>query len=722
MKAVSRPAVYIGFSYFGTLVLAVFLGESVTTFAAAALLILCALCLLFRQHRAHPARMLVLIAAAAAMTVFSVQTLLTVRPAERYLNNTYRIRAVLESEPERYSGNYRYTARVCAIEDTGQTVDFSVRLSHGEALPAEIGDTVSCTARFVPFNDNGGLSSRAAQLAHGKLFAAYITDYESIAVTPAENRPPAYYSAAIRAHVQNSLRRALPTDEAAVLSAMLLGFRDNVPDALNSAYRVAGASHILVISGMHMSIVTQFALGGLCLLGVRRRYAAGISIAFILAFMVVSGMSATVVRSGIMQIILLCGVLIGRTADALNSLAVAILFLALTNPFCAGDVSLLLSFSATLGIIALSPRMMDVLTGRIQSVQRRQFLTRILSPAAASVCAILGSLPVQLYVFGSINLAAVLTSVLALYASAWLIRFGVLAAILLSFPVLAPAAAPFVFLSGLLAKYQNAVVRLIAGALPDTLCIAGLYAAPAVLICVVFLLCGFRILRGRHIAAAYALAAGVLLVGMGANAALNSHGARLLVFTTPTAACTAYIENSAAYIFSCTGSSTAVGGALRDYGAERIALLHVQSDEKSIRCAQALAEEFRVSTVLYPDSVYFPVESDTQGIAYAYGTDGQISDTAAYSVSGRGDCIELSAGGLQILLEGGDGGFFGETADICVTDKAGGVPNGALTILQTEDTRQTAGVLPTGRYILAGEHEHICLRFAGDGSYTIYGG
>ena len=50
------------------------------------------------------------------------------------------------------------------------------------------------------------------------------------------------------------------------------------------------------------------------------------------------------------------------------------------------------------------------------------------------------------------------------------------------------------------------------------------------------------------------------------------------------------------------------------------------------------------------------------------------------------------------------------------------MPNGALTILQTEDTRQTAGVLPTGRYILAGEHEHICLRFAGDGSYTIYGG
>ena len=81
MRAVSRPAVYIGFSYFGALLLATFLGESVTPYIAAALLLSVPLCFVFRMHRRQPARMLVLCAAAAGMTVFSVLMLLTVRPA-----------------------------------------------------------------------------------------------------------------------------------------------------------------------------------------------------------------------------------------------------------------------------------------------------------------------------------------------------------------------------------------------------------------------------------------------------------------------------------------------------------------------------------------------------------------------------------------------------------------------------------------------------------------
>ena len=63
MRAVSRPAVYIGFSYFGALLLATFLGESVTPYIAAALLLSVTLCFVFRMHRRHPARMLVLCSA-----------------------------------------------------------------------------------------------------------------------------------------------------------------------------------------------------------------------------------------------------------------------------------------------------------------------------------------------------------------------------------------------------------------------------------------------------------------------------------------------------------------------------------------------------------------------------------------------------------------------------------------------------------------------------------
>src|SRR5699024_12679371 len=57
--------------------------------------------------------------------------------------------------------------------------------------------------------------------------------------------------------------------------------------------------------------------------------------------------------------------------------------------------------------------------------------------------------------------------------------------------------------------------------------------------------------------------------------------------------------------------------------SSRIDLLHVQPDESAVRCAEALAEEFPVSSVLYPDTVYFP--TDAQRFPYAYGAEDRKS-------------------------------------------------------------------------------------------------
>ena len=146
----------------------------------------------------------------------------------------------------------------------------------------------------------------------------------------------------------------------------------------------------------------------------------------------------------------------------------------------------------------------------------------------------------------------------------------------------------------------------------------------------------------------------------------------------------------------------------------------MQPDESAVRCAEALAEEFPVSSVLYPDTVYFP--TDAQRFPYAYGADGMLADGSAYSVTGDVDLVRFSAAGRTIALESGDGGFSTEAADILITDDAESMLRGALTVLQTEDARLNAETLPAGCYLLSGEHERICLRFGADGSYTIYGG
>ncbi|MGN0439604.1 MAG: ComEC/Rec2 family competence protein, partial [Hominenteromicrobium mulieris] len=376
---IDRPAVHIGFPFFAALFVASFFGAPFAAVSAVLLFAAVFLLLLFKQHRQRPNFVLSLIATAAAFAVFAVAMHLFVLPTERYDSGTYTVTGNVESFLTKSNGRFYYKLHVTHIDEPVQDVDFSVRLSHSEAFPAEIGDTVTCEAKFFAFEDSLGLSPRTSWLADNMVLSAYVTDYESVQVTPAEKRPFSYYVNQIRTHFHNLILENYPKAEGSVLSAMLLGLRDDMETELVSAYKKAGASHILAISGVHMAILTQFTLGFLGLLGLKRRPAALVSAVFTLLFMFVSGLSASVVRSGIMQLILLFGILLGRQAEPLNSLAVAVLTMSLLNPFCVGDVSLLFSFSATLGIILLAPRITKAATKNIRKPQRKAHLAKLVS-------------------------------------------------------------------------------------------------------------------------------------------------------------------------------------------------------------------------------------------------------------------------------------------------------------------------------------------------------
>ena len=322
---IDRPAVHIGFPFFAALFVASFFGAPFAAVSAVLLFAAVFLLLLFKQHRQRPNFVLSLIATAAAFAVFAVAMNLFVLPTERYDGGTYTVTGNVESFLTKSNGRFYYKLHVTHIDEPVQDVDFSVRLSHSEAFPAEIGDTVTCEAKFFAFEDSLGLSPRTSWLADNMVLSAYVTDYESVQVTPVEKRPFSYYVNQIRTHFHNLILENYPKTEGSVLSAMLLGLRDDMETELVSAYKKAGASHILAISGMHMAVLTQFTLGFLGLLGLKRRPAALVSAVFTLLFMFVSGLSASVVRSGIMQLILLFGILLGRQAEPLNSLAVAVL-------------------------------------------------------------------------------------------------------------------------------------------------------------------------------------------------------------------------------------------------------------------------------------------------------------------------------------------------------------------------------------------------------------
>ena len=219
---------------------------------------------------------------------------------------------------------------------------------------------------------------------------------------------------------------------------MLLGLRDDMETELVSAYKgrcFAHFGHIRHAHGDLNAVHPRFSGSARTETPPSRARFRGVYA----AFMFVSGLSASVVRSGIMQLILLFGILLGRQAEPLNSLAVAVLTMSLLNPFCAGDVSpVVLVFGDARHHPACAPH-------HKSSHEKYSQAAAESAPCKACFCifrlAFGGAFtaPLQLYLYGTVQFVSVLTSLLALEISAWLLRFGLIAALLLAVPVLSRA-------------------------------------------------------------------------------------------------------------------------------------------------------------------------------------------------------------------------------------------------------------------------------------------
>lgn len=720
---ITRPFVWIGFTAFGTLLTATFLEISyvlqlsiITAFCAVLLLVT-------RLYKRTPYAVISLLTAALFFGYYSASYEITVAPYTQYSENTYSVEAEILSHPEKDNGNFYYKANVYYINELEKSTDFTIRLSHREALSAEIGDNIRCTVKLYDFKNQPGLSSKSSHLAKGCVLGGYITDHESITILKNETRSINFYLSTLRNYLERKITSALPVEEASVLSAMLIGLRDTIPEPLNHDYRIAGASHILVISGMHMAILTQFLLNALLFFGLKRRYAILFTFPAVILFMAVSGFSVSVLRSGIMQIIMLIGLLIGRKADSLNSLAIAALVLLISNPFAIGDLSLLLSFSASLGMITLSPRMIDFCSSFIQNKKYRRYYLLLITPIISSVAAVIGTLPVQIYSFGTINILSIPTSLLVLYISAWIIRIGLPTVLLLGIPALSPAAAPFLAVTGLLLRLQNCIVKYIAQIFPYPIHVSGKHVQNTVLIILVFLLL-IRWICGRKALplTAYLAAAVIFILTSVIQNLYFLHGdTKLLILDDDYAQCLAIQKDMKTTILSCKGSTYQISNFLRNNGTDSVEWLCFGTGENEIRCAQALLSDFETHNVLLSDTVYFTEEAKTK--RYHYGTTINHSDDLNLEFSSYGKWISFDIYDTEIIVDIDNAGYLPESADILITDVYPGQSVALLTLftskIQADDVIRE---LPNGNYLFTNDHPEICLSFTSDGDYIITNG
>ncbi len=217
-----------------------------------------------------------------------------------------------------------------------------------------------------------------------------------------KNLPLLRFGFKMQQAVLASLERNLSGEKAALMAAMLTGYRENLTDSMENAFSAAGLSHIMAVSGANLGFLLLPLLWLFKNLGMNRKAAALVSIPFIFFFVLVAGMEASVLRACVMAAVIMAGKALDRKPDLLNSLGIASLILLAVNPFMLFDAGFILSFGATAGLA--------LLYGRIRGILPEWFPGIIRETVAATVSAQAGVLPLLILYFSRISLVSLLSN------------------------------------------------------------------------------------------------------------------------------------------------------------------------------------------------------------------------------------------------------------------------------------------------------------------------
>ena len=154
-------------------------------------------------------------------------------------------------------------------------------------------------------------------------------------------------------------RKLLGEKNGATASAMVLGRKKGMDSEVKALYQSAGISHLLAISGLHLSLIGAGLFGLLKKVRLPVTLSAGISTWILIVYAQLTGMGISTRRALIMFLLFLAAGLLKRTPDLPTSLAIAALLLLVPKPQRILDAGFQLSFSAVLGIAGMIPVLQD---------------------------------------------------------------------------------------------------------------------------------------------------------------------------------------------------------------------------------------------------------------------------------------------------------------------------------------------------------------------------
>ena len=279
---------------------------------------------------------------------------------------------------------------------------------------------------------DGGFDGRSYYLPRRILLNA-----EEITLTHTDTRPVFSVTSLFRQFSERFTAMILANTSpqaGGLSSAVLLGVRDHLDEGMERDFRRLGISHLLVVSGTHFSVLVTMAGAGLKRLKIQPKLRTFINMLLILFLMLLTGMTSSVMRAGIMHLMAQLSRLLTRRNSLIHSFAFSGALMVLINPYSAMDCGLQLSFAATYCCL-----LFQICKGFVYRTIRQKTgiqpkklpLIGVLETILCTCMVSLSTLPLIWQYFGEVSLISIpanviftpLISVLMLFTAAFLILY-----------------------------------------------------------------------------------------------------------------------------------------------------------------------------------------------------------------------------------------------------------------------------------------------------------
>ncbi|OGL95099.1 hypothetical protein A2348_05025 [Candidatus Uhrbacteria bacterium RIFOXYB12_FULL_58_10] len=314
-----------------------------------------------------------------------------------------RVEGTVVSEVERSMSGARATIDDVRVAD--ERVDGKVLMWFPTIPAATYGDTLTFNCTLAIPEPIDGFRYDAYLRSQGVLALCFRPQY--VDVRPGRGRVIATLLAVKRVIVDR-FARIVPEPHASFLSGLLFGGSSALSSGLKDDFAATGTSHVLAASGFNVSLFTLAFLTWITHTALGRRRGAYLTAALLVAYVLVAGATAAVVRAGTMGAVVLLGFVVRRKPSVTNMMLLALAGMLAWNPLLfLNDVGFQLSFVATAAMLAFASR-----------IERRCGFVpaafELRASFAASLAAIIATFPILLWHFGTVSLTSPIVNLIVL--------------------------------------------------------------------------------------------------------------------------------------------------------------------------------------------------------------------------------------------------------------------------------------------------------------------